>query len=81
MISKGYFMSESYYGDLMVIGMLGCEKFIDQVDFYLREWRRHGDEDATFVTMADCPRFGSGEGSTQVFITHMQYLDLLLARK
>jgi len=32
------------------------------VDFYLKEWRRHGDDEATFVTVADCPRFGSGEG-------------------
>ena len=55
-------MSDSYFGELMVIGMRGCEKFIDQVDFYLKEWRRRGDDEATFVTMADCPRFGSGEG-------------------
>lgn len=55
-------MSDSYFGELMVIGMRGCEQFIDQVDFYLKEWRRHGDDEATFVTTADCPRFGSGEG-------------------
>jgi len=55
-------MSDSYFGELMVIGMRGCEKFIDQVDFYLKEWRRRGDDEATFVMMADCPRFGSGEG-------------------
>ena len=55
-------MNDSFYGELMVIGMRGCEKFIQQVDYYLREWRRHGDDEATFVTMADCPRFGSGEG-------------------
>ena len=59
---KGYLMSDSYFGELMVIGMRGCEQFIDQVDFYLKEWRRHGDDEATFVTTADCPRFGSGEG-------------------
>ena len=46
-------MSDSYFGELMVIGMRGCEKFIDQVDFYLKEWRRRGDDEATFVTMAD----------------------------
>ncbi|MBR4204538.1 MAG: ribose-phosphate pyrophosphokinase [Clostridia bacterium] len=55
-------MSDSYYGELMVIGMRGCEEFINQVDFYLREWRSHGDDGKSFVTTADCPRFGSGEG-------------------
>lgn len=53
-------MSDSFYGELSVIGMPGCESFVKQVDFYLREWRRHDDE-STFITMADCPRFGSGE--------------------
>ncbi|MBQ4591474.1 MAG: ribose-phosphate pyrophosphokinase [Clostridia bacterium] len=53
-------MSDSLYGELSVIGMRGCEKFVDQVDYYLREWRSH-DEDITFINMADCPRFGSGE--------------------
>lgn len=53
-------MSDSLYGDLSVIGMRGCDKFVDQVDFYLREWRRH-DEDTSFIVSADCPRFGSGE--------------------
>ncbi len=54
-------MSDSLYGELSVIGMRGCEKFVDQVDFYLREWRSH-DEEVSFVTAAECPRFGSGEG-------------------
>ncbi len=54
-------MIDSLYGDLSVIGMRGCEKFVDQVDYYLREWRSH-DDNTSFVTMADCPRFGSGEG-------------------
>ena len=54
-------MSDSFFGDLSVIGMKGCEKFVEQVDYYLREWRSHGD-DVSFITMADCPRFGSGEG-------------------
>ncbi len=53
-------MSDSLYGELSVIGMRGCEKFVDQVDYYLREWRSH-DEDITFINTADCPRFGSGE--------------------
>ncbi len=54
-------MIDSLYGELSVIGMRGCEKFVDQVDYYLREWRSH-DKDVSFVSMAECPRFGSGEG-------------------
>ncbi len=51
---------ESLYGELGVIGMRGCEGFVSQVDAYLREWRRH-DDDQEFIMRADCPRFGSGE--------------------
>ena len=54
-------MRDSYYGELSVIGMRGCEKFVDQVDYYLKEWRSH-DDGVSFITCADCPRFGSGEG-------------------
>lgn len=54
-------MKESLYGELSVIGMRGCEQFVSQVDHYLKEWRRHGGE-GTFITEAECPRFGSGEG-------------------
>ncbi len=53
-------MKERYYGDLSVIGMKGCEKFAAQVDYYLKEWRRHGGEDS-FLVNVDCPRFGTGE--------------------
>lgn len=53
-------MRDSLYGELSVIGMKGCEDFTEQVDFYLKEWRRH-DNDGTFVVKATCPRFGSGE--------------------
>ena len=49
------------YAELSVIGMRGCEEFAAQVDYYLREWRRHGGE-ATYLVDAACPRFGSGEG-------------------
>ena len=55
------------YGELGVIGMRGCEGFVSQVDSYLREWRRHGDEE-TYLMQADCPRFGSGEAKA---IVHM----------
>ena len=48
-------------GELCVIGMKGCEQFASQVDYYLRDWRRHGD-DGSFLVEAQCPRFGSGEG-------------------
>ena len=53
-------MKERLYGDLSVIGMKGCEQFAAQVDFYLKEWRRHGGEDS-FLVNVDCPRFGTGE--------------------
>lgn len=54
-------MSDSFFGELSVIGMRGCEKFVDQVDFYLKQWRSLGDN-GSFVINAECPRFGSGEG-------------------
>ena len=52
-------MKESLFGDLSVIGMRGCEQFVSQVDYYLKDWRRHGDE--SFTVEAECPRFGTGE--------------------
>ena len=54
-------MKDNQFGELCVIGMKGCESFTEQVDYYLRDWRRHGDNDKTFLVQADCPRFGSGE--------------------
>lgn len=54
-------MKETEFAELSVIGMRGCEAFSSQVDYYLKEWRRHG-EDETFLIKAECPRFGSGEG-------------------
>ncbi len=53
-------MKENLYGPLSVIAMRGCEKFASQVDSYLREWRRHG-EDESFLIDASIIRFGSGE--------------------
>ncbi len=53
-------MNESQYAELSVIGMKGCEQFVAQVDYYLREWRRHGGDEG-FLVHCDCPRFGSGE--------------------
>ncbi len=54
-------MKESTYAELSVIGMKGCEEFAARVDYYLKEWRRHGGEE-TFLVDVDCPRFSSGEG-------------------
>ncbi len=54
-------MKDSLYGELTVIGMKGSEAFVERVDSYLKEWRRHGAED-TYLAHTDCPRFGSGEG-------------------
>ncbi|MBO5682498.1 MAG: ribose-phosphate pyrophosphokinase [Clostridia bacterium] len=53
-------MKGSYYADLSVIGMKGCEEFAAQVDYYLKDWRRHGGDDSYLVGV-DCPRFGTGE--------------------
>ena len=50
-------------GELAVISMRGCEGFCNQVDNYLKEWRKHGGDNTNgFIVSADCPRFGSGEG-------------------
>ncbi|MBQ3064082.1 MAG: ribose-phosphate pyrophosphokinase [Clostridia bacterium] len=54
-------MKEVLYGELTVIGMRGCEHFVQQVDNYLKEWRRHGGEES-FIANVECPRFSSGEG-------------------
>ena len=53
-------MNDTQYAALSVIGMKGCEEFAAQVDYYLKEWRRHGGEDS-FLVGVDCPRFGTGE--------------------
>ena len=53
-------MKETQFGALSVIGMKGCEEFASQVDYYLKEWRRHGG-DESFLVGAECPRFGTGE--------------------
>ena len=58
-------MKESLFGELSVIGMRGCEDFVSQVDYYLKEWRHHGSE-GSFLVDAPCPRFGSGEGKGTV---------------
>lgn len=50
---------KEYFGELSVIGMKGCEKFVRRVDEYLCQWRKN--ERKTYLVEADCPRFGTGE--------------------
>lgn len=50
---------KEYFGELSVIGMKGCDKFVRRVDEYLCQWRK-GEKD-TYLVEADCPRFGTGE--------------------
>ncbi len=54
-------MKDAQFAELSVIGMKGCEAFAEQVDNYLKEWRRHTSEE-TYLVEALCPRFGTGEG-------------------
>ncbi len=58
-------MKETLFGELSVIGMKGCEGFVAQVDSYLKEWRRHSD-DNTFLVDVQCPRFGTGEAKGMI---------------
>ena len=60
-LERKVIMREEQFAELSVVGMRGCENFCSQVDYYLKDWRRHG-EDKTFLVKAECPRFGSGEG-------------------
>ena len=58
-------MQDNLFGDLSVISLRGGEKFASQVDYYLKEWRNHG-EDTTYIVPTECPRFGSGEAKGAV---------------
>jgi ribose-phosphate pyrophosphokinase len=58
-------MRESQFAELSVIGMKGCEQFAAQVDYYLKEWRRHGGEES-YLVKVDCPRFGTGEAKALI---------------
>ena len=58
-------MKDTLYGELTVIGMKGSEAFVERVDAYLKEWRRHGAED-TYLAHVSTPRFGSGEGKSVI---------------
>ena len=58
-------MKKPLYGELSVIGMKGCEEFVNQVDYYLNDWRRRDGQD-TYLAKAECVRFGSGEAKGQI---------------
>ncbi len=58
-------MKEAQIAELSVIGMKGCESFAEQVDSYLKDWRRHNSDD-TYLTEVVCPRFGTGEGKAVI---------------
>ena len=47
-------------GKLSIIGMKGCEEFTSKIDYYLKNFRSDENEE-TYVTHVDCPRFGTGE--------------------
>ena len=53
-------MNSEYFGELSIVGMKGTEKFLSNVDWYLKQWRKD-EERETFLVDADCPRFGTGE--------------------
>ncbi len=56
-------MKGNQRSELAVIAMNGCQDFAKRVDYYLKDWRRHGaSEEETFLLDVDCPRFGTGEG-------------------
>ena len=53
-------MDSQYYGKLSIIGMRGCEAFVDRVNQYMHQFRE-GEDAENFIVTADCPRFGTGE--------------------
>ncbi|MBR5220923.1 MAG: ribose-phosphate pyrophosphokinase [Clostridia bacterium] len=59
-IFGGTIMDSQYYGKLSIIGMRGCDSFVDRVNQYLHQFRE-GEDAENFIVTADCPRFGTGE--------------------
>ncbi len=49
------------YGKLSIISMKGAEDITAKIDRYLKSFRAFEDEE-TYVTHVNCPRFGTGEG-------------------
>lgn len=68
-------MNDSLHGDLSVIGMKGCDEFVDQVDAYLRKWRGSSE---TFKVEANCTRFGSGEAKGTIERTSVRGHDIYI---
>lgn len=55
-------------GDLGIIGMKGCEDFVDKVNNWIITWRKESGayEGGSYTVEADWPRFGSGEGKGMI---------------
>ncbi len=53
-------MDSQYFGKLSIIGMRGCDAFVDRVNSYLHQFRED-EEGECYIVNADCPRFGTGE--------------------
>ena len=49
-------------GKLSIISMRGCEEFTSRIDYYLKQFRSEYEDQETYVTHINCPRFGTGEG-------------------
>ncbi|MBQ7974321.1 MAG: ribose-phosphate pyrophosphokinase [Clostridia bacterium] len=53
--------STPIYGKLSIISMRGAEDITAKIDRYLKSFRAFEDEE-TYLTHVNCPRFGTGEG-------------------
>ncbi len=49
------------YGKLSIISMKGCEEMTARIDWYLKQFRKEYENEETYVTHINCPRFGTGE--------------------
>lgn len=49
-------------GRLSIISMRGCEEITSKIDHYLKQFRCEYENQKTYVTHINCPRFGTGEG-------------------
>jgi len=54
--------SSHMFGKLSVICMRGCEEMASKVDWYLHKFRENYENEKSYITHINCPRFGSGEG-------------------
>lgn len=58
-------MDSRYFGKLSIIGMRGCEKFVEMVDYYMHQ-NRPGEENENYIVSAESIRFTSGEGKGMI---------------